>query len=290
MASAAEAREWAAQVRARAAADRARAAADREQAAADRAKAAEERALARAELRSAEEHSQETLGTLVGGIAHNFNNLLAIVLLSAERLVVGVGRPERAELEQIIIAADRGAEITAQLLVFAGLGNVGPSPVRPSSAIRDLEPTLSRLMDAGVGLDIELQPGDPQVFVDAKEFDHLVVNLVLNARDAMPGGGTVKIASAPRALTEDQAAELGRDPGAYVDLSVSDAGTGISAELQERMFDPFFTTKGGQSTGLGLATVQRVVEKAGGWIDVSSTPGSGTTFRVTLPELATKPA
>jgi signal transduction histidine kinase len=283
--SAGEARERMSQARARAAADRVRAGADRRQAALDRDRAAEERALASAELRSAEAHTQATLATVVAGVAHNFNNLLAIVLLSAEQLVPAVGLPERAELEQIIIAADRGAEITAQLLAFAGLGNDGPTPVRPSSAIRELEPTLARLMDSDIALEIALDTDDGQVFMDAKDFDRIVVNLVLNARDAMPAGEKIRIASGPRSLTQAQAAELGREPGDYVDRSVSDAGIGISAEMQERMFDPFFTTKGGQSTGLGLATVRRVVERAGGWIDVRSTLGAGTTLLVTLPQM-----
>ncbi len=286
LSSALEARERAAAARARAAGDRARAAGDRKQAASDRANAAAERAYARSQLRSAEAHTEETLGALVSGVTHNFNNLLAIVLLSAEQLASRADVPGRADLQKIIIAADRGAEITAQLLVFAGLGSEALSPVTPSSAIRELEPTLSRLMDDGVAIDFALDPEDLQVFVGAEDFNHLVVNLVLNARDAMPGGGTVKIATASRSFTKEQAGEFGRDPGGYVDVSVSDTGSGISAELQERMFDPFFTTKGGESSGLGLATVRRVVDRAGGWIEVRSSLEEGTTFSVALPEFA----
>lgn len=272
--AATEARERAAKVRARAAADRARAAGDRERAAADRASAAEERALARAELAAAQAHARASAGQLAGGVVHNFNNLLAIVLLYAHQLLPLTAPREREDLEQIISAADRGTEITAQLLAFAGLGRSEPSAVQPSVAIRELAPTLQRLMSAGVGLDLQLDAAGPSVLLDAADFEHLVLNLVLNARDAMPEGGTVTIASRARALTEAQAAEQGVDPGGYVSVSVSDTGTGVAEDVKQRIFDPFFTTKGPGSTGLGLATVDRVVEKAGGWIELESTPGA----------------
>ena len=139
-------------------------------------------------------------------------------------------------------------------------------------------------MSIGVGIDLRLDPDEPKVMVDAAEFDHIVMNLALNARDAMPDGGTITIVCSTEKLTSEQSVDHGVERGRYVRVSVSDTGTGVPADAQERIFEPFFTTKGRESTGLGLATVQGVVDRAGGWIDVQSAPGKGTTLCMTLPE------
>ncbi len=284
------ARDQAAAVRARAASNRARAASDREQAAADRASAAEERALARAELKHAQAHANQVVGQLADGVAHNFNNLLSIVLLYAHQLIPRAREStERRDIEEIIVAANRGAELTRQLLRFAGLGKTGGSPVEPSEAIRELEPALRRLLGSDIGIDLQIEPrGHPaMVEVDPAEFDHIIMNLVLNARDAMPGGGTITVASTSRTLAPQDAAEHGVEPGEYSSLTVSDTGVGIHEDVLGRIFEPFFTTKSPGRVGLGLATVYGAVGQAGGWVDVQTEVGSGTTFHVTLPTTTT---
>lgn len=282
------ARDHAATVRARSASDRARAAADREQAAADRVTAAEERAAARDQLRDAQEHTTQVVGQLAGGIAHNFNNLLAIILLYAHQMIPRANEPlDRGDIEEIISAADRGAELAKQLLGFAGLGKTSEQPVQPSVAIRKLEPSLRLLVSADILLNLQLDPGELAVMVDAAELEHIIMNLTLNARDAMPGGGTVTITSTSRTLDQEEAAEHDTQPGQYVQVSVSDTGVGIPEEVLGRIFEPFFTTKGQNRTGLGLATVQGVVNQAGGWIDIQTIQGTGTTFAISLPEAAT---
>ena len=257
--------------------------AGREQAAADRAVAAEERAPARA--------AHQAVGQLAGGIAHNFNNLLAIVLLYAHQLTLRAQESaERSDVEEIIAAADRGAELTRQLLRFAGLGKTSESPIEPSEAIRKLQPALRCLMSNDIGIDLQIAPHGHPVMVDPAEFDHIIMNLVLNARDAIPNGGTITIASTSRMVEQQDGAKYGVEPGEYISVTVSDTGVGIHEDVLGRIFEPFFTTKGQDSMGLGLATVYGVVGQAGGWVDVQTELGAGTTFHVTLPTRAEIPS
>jgi signal transduction histidine kinase len=217
-------------------------------------------------------------------VAHNFNNLLAIILLHAHELIPRAPDAiERNDIEEIIAAADRGAELTGQLLRLAGLGNTGESPVEPNEAIRQLDPTLRRLLGSTTKIDIQLKPQGRTVMVHPGEFDHIIVNLVLNACAAMPNGGTVTLASASRVVDKEHAAERGVDPGEYVTVTVSDTGVGIKEDVLGRIFEPFFSTNGRDGVGLGLATVRGVVCQAGGWIDVRTEVGAGTTFYVALP-------
>jgi signal transduction histidine kinase len=288
-----QARDRAAADRTRAAADRTRAAADRTRAAADREAAARDRVLARAELMKARARNGEDVGALAGTIAHNLNNLMAIVVGYANRLVAGAqGATTREDLEQIIAAADRATALTKALLAFAGLAKSGKTPVDPAQAIRDLEPRLRALADAGVGFDLRLDPQEILVMVDAAEFDQAIINLAINASDTMPDGGTITLTSAHRAVASEEAQRHGVHAGCYAEVSVADTGAGIAADTCERIFDPFFTTKGSANTGLGLATLRAIVEHAGGWIDVQTEIGAGTTLRMALPEAepATQPS
>ena len=281
------------QARDRAAADRTRAAADRMRAAADREAAARDRVLARAELMKARARNGEDVGALAGTIAHNLNNLMAIVVGYANRLVAGAqGATTREDLEQIIAAADRATALTKALLAFAGLAKSGKTPVDPAQAIRDLEPRLRALADAGVCFDLRLDPQEILVMVDAAEFDQAIINLAINASDTMPDGGTITLTSAHRAVASEEAQRHGVHAGCYAEVSVADTGAGIAADTCERIFDPFFTTKGSANTGLGLATLRAIVEHAGGWIDVQTEIGAGTTLRMALPEAepATQPS
>lgn len=194
---------------------------------------------------------------------------------------------DRDDIEAIIGAADRGAELTKQLLGFAGLGKTSERPVQPSATIRKLQPSLRLLMSADIQIDLQLDAGERSVMVDGAELEHIIMNLALNGRDAMPSGGTLTIANISRTLSLEEATEHDAQPGQYVQLSVSDTGGGIPEDIVDRIFEPFFTTKGQDSTGLGLATVQGVVNQAGGWIDVQTRQGAGTTFAILLPEEAT---
>jgi signal transduction histidine kinase len=280
--------EHLAAARARVAADRIRAATDRERAAADRTAAARDRAAANTELRSARAGYADEVDQLAGGMAHNFNNLMAIVLGYASQAMRQAETPAgRRDLEEIITAADRAAALTGALLEYAGLSKSGRTPVDPSQAIRELESKLRELMAADIALDFQLDAHGAQLVVDAAEFDRIILNLALNARDAMTDGGMATFVTKSRTIrAQDANGDDVPAPGDYIDVSVSDTGEGIPAEILDRVFEPFFTTRGSQHPGLGLATVRHVVDAAGGWIDIDTEIDSGTTIRFTFPASA----
>jgi signal transduction histidine kinase len=145
-------------------------------------------------------------------------------------------------------------------------------------------------MSSDIGIDLQIEPQGHQVMMDPAELDHIIMNLVLSARDAMPNGGTVTVASTSRTIEQEDAAEHGVEPGEYMSLTVSDTGAGIHEDVLGRIFEPFFTTKGQGGVGLGLGTVHGAVGQAGGWVDVQTEPGAGTTFHVTLPTQTDIPA
>jgi hypothetical protein len=239
------------------------------------------------EGRLSEAHKMEAVGELAGGIAHDFNNLLTIASGYARRLR---GRGElahaHADLDQIITATDRAAELTSQLLTFARRGQGEATLVDPSEAIRDLEPMLRRLIDADIVFDFQLDRELPGVLIDRTQLEQIVMNLILNARDAMAAGGTLTIASQIRGVSEAEASRHGVADGDYVELLLSDTGVGMAPEVRERIFEPFFTTKKDRGTGMGLATVYGIIDQAGGWVYVDSAVGEGTTFHVVLPVAA----
>jgi PAS domain S-box-containing protein len=239
------------------------------------------------EGRLAEAQKMEAVGQLAGGIAHDFNNLLTIASGYARRLR---GRGEiaavHADLDQIITATDRAAQLTSQLLTFARRGQGEATLVDPGEAIRGLEPMLRRLIDADIVFDFQLDRLLPGVLIDQTQLEQILMNLILNARDAMPGGGTLTVASRTSSVSEDEASRRGVLAGDYVELLLSDTGVGMAPEVRERIFEPFFTTKKDRGTGMGLATVYGIIDQAGGWIDVESAPGHGTTFLVVLPVAA----
>jgi hypothetical protein len=199
-------------------------------------------------------HHAEEIDQLAGGIAHNFNNLMAIVLGYANR---AFGRSEtdgvREDLEQIVLAADRATAITRQLLEFAGLAGSERSAVDPIQAIRDLEPKLRDLMGPNVAIDLQLEPQGPALLVDGGEFDRIVMSLALNARDAMADGGTLTFVSANRTIDSQGSADGSLAPGDYVEVSVSDTGTGIPAHALDRLFRAVLHDKGNEPrrTGTG---------------------------------------
>jgi CheY-like chemotaxis protein len=218
----------------------------------------------------------EAVGQLAGGIAHDFNNLLTGIL-SYTDLVLGElrpGDPVRGDLEQIRHAAQRAAALTRQLLAFSRRQVLQPHVLSLNDCVAELDAMLRRLLGADVTLETELDPGLWYVRADPGQLEQVLVNLIVNARDAMPAGGRVTIATANLPLGQ----------GAYVSLSVTDTGIGMDRGTQARIFDPFFTTKEqGKGTGLGLSTVYGIVEQSGGHIAVESAPGQGATFTVFLP-------
>jgi signal transduction histidine kinase len=227
----------------------------------------------------------EALGRLAGGIAHDFNNLLTVVLGHAE-LLKGEPKPEQVRESAAIIqgSAQRGAKLTSQLLSFARRQMVEPQPVDLNELVRGS--LLRPLLGADVALDLQLAPGLPKALVDPVQLEQALMNLVVNARDALPGrGGRISIRTSLPG-PDDAVAEPPEGPGRgrCVMLSVRDNGSGMDASLLPAIFEPFFTTKAvGKGTGLGLPMVQGAVRQAGGQVTVHSAPGRGSEFKLFLP-------
>jgi PAS domain S-box-containing protein len=220
----------------------------------------------------------ETVGSLAGGIAHDFNNILAVVLGCSEMLIDDIADPEQREYARDIEqAAQRGSDLVRRLLGFAGRDRAEPRVVDLNDVVREMEPLLRRTLDEHIDLVVTTTDRPCTVVADPVQLEQVVLNLAVNARDAMPDGGTLQITS-----SVDRDTTGAHDYAGRVVLSVCDSGVGIEPALRERLFEPFATTKPG-GTGLGLATVQSIVEAAGGWIAVTSERGVGSTFDVTLP-------
>ncbi len=230
----------------------------------------------------------EALGQLAGGVAHDFNNLLTAILGNAETLWTLVKERQdnppidalSSGLEQIVLAGERATSLTRQLLTFSRKQHFEPRVIQLNSIIAGMQEMLRRLINVQIRLDVDLAPGIGNILADAGQLELVVMNLVLNARDAMPGGGVLTIATA------DAAGQPGgdRESPRQVVLMISDTGSGMDEETKARIFEPFFTTKeSGKGTGLGMSTVNDIVTQLGGRILVESRPGLGTTFRVYLP-------
>jgi PAS domain S-box-containing protein len=236
----------------------------------------------------------DAIGQLAGGLAHDFNNLLVVISGCAELASVGSppDDPVQHELDEILKATQRAASLTRQLLTFARRQIGEPKPLNLNNLIRDLDRMLRRLIREDITLASALAPDLWFVHIDPGQLEQVVVNLVVNARDAMPQGGRLTIATAnivlDRASVSPGASVL---PGSYVLLSVADTGVGMSEEIQRHAFEPFFTTKGpGQGTGLGLATCYGIVKQHGGTIYLSSEVGRGTTVYIYLPQVQHTPS
>jgi PAS domain S-box-containing protein len=228
----------------------------------------------------------ETLGRLAGGVAHDFNNLLAVIMTNAA--FVAEESPDRpgvqADAEQIQGAARRAEALTRQLLIFSRREMTQPEALDLNGVIADIRILLSTSLGF-VDLRVDLAPGLEAIIADRGQVGQVLLNLAINARDAMPEGGTLTIGTRSADLDDSYVrSHPGTRPGRYVELVVSDTGTGMSAEVAARAFEPFFTTKPlGKGTGLGLSTVHGIVTQAGGSVTVESVEGTGTTFRLYFP-------
>jgi PAS domain S-box-containing protein len=241
-------------------------------------------------LRESEErlrHSQrlESVGRLAGGIAHSFNNLLAAISFHSELLRERLGEGEgQSHVLAIQGAGERAATLARQLLAFGRKQVLQPQVLCLKTVIGELEPILQRLVGEDIQLTTKLSPQAGNIDADPGQIEQVLLNLVANARDAMPYGGWLTIGTEPAEVTADTAAGLDLPPGPYLKLWVKDSGIGMSQEVQSRLFEPFFTTKEKhKGTGLGLATVYGIVHQSGGGITVDSEPGKGACFSVYLP-------
>ncbi|HEX8075321.1 MAG TPA: PAS domain S-box protein [Thermoleophilaceae bacterium] len=242
------------------------------------------------EVRLQQSQRLETVGQLAGGIAHDFNNLLAVILNYAYyvREQLPEDSPVGQDIDEIRRAAERASELTHQLLVFSRRESVRLEVFDLNDVVRDMRRLLERTIGEQVTVEANLADGGCKVEADPAQLEQVVLNLVMNSRDAMPRGGTVRIETALTELGERRGsgAAVPR-AGNYVVLSVRDDGTGMEPEVAARAFEPFFTTKPkGAGTGLGLATVYGTVTQAGGGARIDSEPGRGTTVRVYLPAVA----
>jgi len=226
------------------------------------------------------------VGELAGGIAHDFNNLLTAIIGTTDDMRARAGSDaDREDLGQIRASAERGAALVRQLLAFSRQQTLQPRVISLNDAIRNAALLLERLLGSDVIMTLRLEEPERMVCIDPTQLDQVLVNLAVNASQAMPNGGRVTISSTPRLVLRPE--KFGGEivpPGRYACLSVTDTGNGIPPEIMPRIFEPFFTTKrekGG--TGLGLSTVHGIVRQSGGYMQVESTPGEGTSFRILLP-------
>lgn len=250
---------------------------------------AEEAAARAVEARLREAQRMESVGALAGGVAHEVNNMMQVILAFSDLLLGNAHLQEDCvrDVHEIIRAADRAAAVTQQLLAFSRRAVHRPRVVELAAAVRDAEPMIRLLLGEDRQLVVAANAA-PHVWVDPGQLQQVVINLALNARDAMPAGGSLVLTTGERDLVGAHTAADGGviPPGRYATLQVQDTGAGIEPSIQAQIFEPFFTTKPvGQGTGLGLAAVHGVLTQNGSFITVASTPGEGATFTVLLPGL-----
>jgi signal transduction histidine kinase len=257
----------------------------------EQARAEEHRVRLEGELRQSQR--LEAVGRLAGGVAHDFNNLLAVILTYGDFMAEELeeDHPLQGDLGEVRKAATRAAELTRKLLVFSRRDLVSPTVLDVNETITDLLSLLHRTLGEEVELRTELASDLPCVLADPGEVEQVLVNLVVNARDAMVGEGTITVETSEQILDEEAAsAHVDLSPGRYVRINVTDNGCGMTPEVASRVFEPFFTTKGpGTGTGLGLSTVYGIVNRYAGHVTMYSEEGVGSTFKVYLPATEDRP-
>ena len=235
----------------------------------------------------AQAHKMEAVGTLAGGIAHDFNNLLTVILGFSELLLIGKNErhPAYDDLQKINQAARSGADLVKRILAFSRKADFNPGPLNLNHAVEQAKELLSRTVPKMIEIKLVLFDGPATVIADQTQVEQVLMNLAVNARDAMPDGGTLTIETKPVTLDEEYCrVHVGAEMGDYVMLCVSDTGQGMDNETLNHIFEPFYTTKAlGEGTGLGLAMVYGMVKQHGGYIICYSEPGIGTTFNIYLP-------
>lgn len=237
----------------------------------------------RAELGAREAEKLEALARMAGGVSHDLNNFLSTIRSTAEVLQLERADDDQLaeDLHEIVVAVERGTKLSQQLSKFARLGATAEVTGSPSEVLSELTQTLKPLLGRRIELHVEIEPDLPEIPLASADLQHAVMNLVLNAQDAMPEGGVLTIRASSGAPTAS-----GRQPAghaAHVTVEVTDTGTGIAPEHRDLLFEPYFTTRREDGAGLGLANVWRIVRGGGGTVQVRSTPGEGSTFRLIVP-------
>ena len=252
-----------------------------------------EEALRISEAKLRQSHKMEAVGRLAGGIAHDFNNVLTAIYGYADLLLEAFpeGDARRLDVEEIKRSAERAAALTRQLLAFSRQSMLQPQVLDLNAIVADVVKMLERIVGADVAVTFEPAPALWPVRTDPGQIAQVLLNLAGNARDAMPGGGSLTIRTENRAVSPEAASALpGLEPGNYVTMTVSDTGVGMSESVRRHVFEPFFTTKEpGSGTGLGLATVYGIVKQSGGGVYVESEENRGATFTIYLPPFTEGP-
>ncbi len=256
----------------------------------ERRQAEEERKKLQTQLIQAQK--MESIGRLAAGVAHDFNNLLTVINGYSQLLLETLNPDDarRDSLEEIGMAGERAAGLTQQLLAFSRKQVLQSHALDCNRVVREVRPMLARLVGEDIALCVELHGAPATVYADRHQLERAIINLAVNARDAMPRGGKLRIETAVLERSGSGNQALSGATGPCVMLAISDSGTGMDEEAKRHIFEPFFTTKqAGKGTGLGLSMVQGIVEQSGGHIEVESEPGRGTTFRIYLPKVADAP-
>lgn len=253
-----------------------------------------EEALRKSEVQFRQAQKMEAVGQLAGGVAHDFNNLLTVIIGCSELLLskLSPDNPNRKLIDDILYSGERGAALTSQLLAFSRKQILEPKILNVNDTVKSVEKMLHRLIEEDITLTTVLDASGGKIKVDPGQIEQVIMNLAINARDAMPHGGKLTIETYNVELeNENWAHEFEYSPGRYVMLAITDTGCGMTQEVKEHIFEPFFSTKEqGKGTGLGLATVYGIVKQSGGFITVYSEVGVGSTFKIYFPEVTEEDA